>query len=396
VVGPSDGILGSRSEIEALAARIGTPLFTLDTTRILAALDTLRSGLTSFYPRSEVAYSTKTNYLSAILRRVLESGIYRLEVVSRHELELARRLGAKPSQLLFNGPVKTAADLRHCYELGITVNVDSVSELETAAAIGSEVHPMQVGLRVAARLANGSVSRFGIDLDDAAAVAGLHIHHSSRRDAQSYCDRIDRLAECSEVLGIRPGYLDIGGGIGSVPPIEIAAQLSYTVDHPRDLAAAIGRHALQKFGIDGPTLIIEPGIAILAEAMNYVTRIVSVKERGESGRIAVCDGSMFDVNPLRSTITPPCRLLSAVAPCETTPTKTRLYGGTCMEIDQIGSLPAGPAAQTGDLVVVTNVGAYSSCLAPEFIVPPAPVFDLASQALVRERPAHGCFTGAGA
>ena len=398
-------MLLSAADFSVLAAQHGTPLYLLDTHRILGVMKTLRDGLALSYPNSEITYSVKTNYLSHILRQVLAHG-YRLEVVSRHELALAQQNGALHENLLFNGPVKSREDLNYCYQHAIAINLDSVDELEAASEIGTLAKPFRLGLRAAATLKNGNVSRFGIHFEDPSALSqirrllknkaidaiGLHTHHSSRRDAQSYCDRLDHLSQIADLLEIKPDYLDLGGGIGSTPPPEIASQLSYPIDKPQQLAETIGKHAFEKWGSQGPRIVLEPGIAILAESMNYLTRIVSVKARG-TGQIAVCDGSLFDVNPLRSSIHPPCHLLTDAYHASSEP--VRLFGGTCMEIDQIGTLPLGAIPRSGDLVNVTNVGAYAACLAPQFIIPPAPVYAVDSNQIIRQRPVLGCFIGAG-
>ena len=398
-------MLVSAAELSVLAANHGTPLYVLDTQQILRAMKTLRDGLAISYPNSEITYSVKTNYLSHILKQVLANG-YRLEVVSRHELALAQQCGALHENLLFNGPVKSSEDLNYCYQHSIALNLDSVDELEAASTIGTMTKPFRVGLRAAATLKNGNVSRFGIHFEDPSAlshirrllknkaigVIGLHTHHSSRRDAQSYCDRLDHLSQIADLLDIKPTYLDLGGGIGSTPPPEIASQLSYPIDKPQQLAETIGKHAFEKWGSQGPRIVLEPGIAILAESMNYLTRIVSVKARG-AGQIAVCDGSLFDVNPLRSGIHPPCHLLTEADDASSEP--IRLYGGTCMEIDQIGALLPGALPRPGDLVNVTNVGAYTACLAPQFIIPPAPIYAVDSKQIIRQRPVLGSFIGAG-
>ena len=407
-------MLTSPSIIRELANRFGTPLYLLDVDKVLDSMRVLRDGLARYYPNSEITYSVKTNYLSHILAQVRLHG-YRLEVVSRHEMMLAEQNGATADRLLFNGPVKSHADLVYCYENSIDINLDSADELELAASIGSQTKPFRLGLRAAATLKNGNVSRFGIHFEDPVAleqvrglmsskrieVIGLHTHHSSRRDAQSYCDRLDHLEHVAQLLGIVPTYLDIGGGVGSVPPAEIAAQLSYPIDDPHELAVTIGQHAFKKWGSAGPRIIMEPGIAVLAPSMNYVSMIVSVKDRA-TGQVAVCDGSLFDVNPLRSTIFPPCQLLAvdsqdsnSLSEPKATAVPTRLYGGTCMEIDQIGVLTAGERPRPGDLVVVTNVGAYSACLAPHFIIPAVPVFSLGTNELIRQRAPLGSFHGAG-
>lgn len=383
------GLLSGVETIQRVASQLGTPFYLIDRTHIVRAMDVLRKGLAAHYPNSEITYSVKTNSVVGILSAVLAAG-YRLEVVSRRELSLAQSIGASPLQILFNGPVKSEADLLYCYEHGVEVNVDSLDELKLAASLATSHKPFRVGIRVAATLRNGATSRFGIEPDDPATVqairritergairvVGLHIHHSSRRDAQSYCDRLDLLLDAARRLGIEHlEYLDLGGGIGSVPPPAVAERLSYRVDSPAELAAAIGKHARAVLGSGGPRVILEPGIGVLAGAMNYVTTIVSVKQRAAQGPIAVCDGSMFDVNPLRSAIPPPCVLVPVSAtprPAGAVP----LYGGTCMEIDQLSVLDEVPCK--GDLAVVTNAGAYSVALSPDFITKRAPVYALDS------------------
>lgn len=379
----------------------------MDTERIVGAMEGLQTGLSQYYQYSEVTYSVKTNYLGGILRRVLDAG-FRLEVVSRHELALVESLGAQPRQLLFNGPAKLADDLNYCHRHQIELNVDSLEELELAASIGSQENPFRLGIRVAATLNSGATSRFGLDFTDpttlrqvrriAAAgnvrIVGLHLHHSSRRDAQSYCDRIDLLQAVAQSLPEASiEYLDIGGGIASIPPPEIAARLPYQIDTHEHLAAVIGRHAAAKLGAHGPRLILEPGIGVLAGSMNYVTSLTAVKPRA-NGPIAVCDGSMFDVNPLRSAISPPCHLLPS-QPGTANLIPIPLYGGTCMEIDLVGTITSTSLPTVGDLVVVTNIGAYSVSLAPEFIIPSAPVYALDSKQLIRNRQFLGNFPGAG-
>lgn len=420
-----EGLLANPRRIRSLAAEFGTPFYLVDPSRVVKSMNGLRLGLAQQYPNSEITYSVKTNYLAGILHAVLAAG-YRLEVVSRHELALAQSAGAQPHQLLFNGPVKSSADLQFCQQHGIDVNIDSLDELELAAALASPAAPFRAGLRVAAFLHSGALSRFGLDFDDTATVArvrrllldhagalqivGLHLHHSSQRDAQSYCGRIDRLLAVAALLGISsPAYLDIGGGIASIPPPSVAGRLAYQIDSHEHFASVVGSHALSVCGPFGhPRLILEPGIGVLADSMNYVTSVVAVKPR----RGVVCDGSMFDVNPLRSAIPPPCQLVplttdpAVAAPAHQEETEAKqeeaesikLYGATCMEIDQLGVLEqrtGAPPPRVGDLVVVTNVGAYSACLAPEFIIQPAPIYSLEGQQLLRSRPSAGLYQGAG-
>lgn len=88
----------------------------------------LRDGLALHHPNSEITYSVKTSYLTHILRQVL-----------------AYNAGASPTQLLFNGPVKSPEDLEYRCFHSISLNFNSFEELQSAACDGSlfAVNPLR-------------------------------------------------------------------------------------------------------------------------------------------------------------------------------------------------------------------------------------------------------------
>ena len=378
------------------AEQHGTPFYLAHTDRVAAEMDRLRSAFRRHHPNTELAYSVKTNYLPSLVRNAHDAG-HRIEVVSRHELAYVRELGIPDDQIVFNGPGKTLDDLSDAHRTGVLVNLDSSAELAAAAKVGEQSgQPMRVGLRIAARLTSGDRSRFGVvpELvkdsvnqlcsEGHVEVVGLHIHHSSDRSAASFGTRVCTLAEAAHVLGLTAlEFIDIGGGLASALPDRVREQLGYDVSTFDEYAHATAGAIEQAWGADRPTLLLEPGTATLSSALSYVTRVVS---RRAEDAIAVVDGTMFEVNPLRSRVEPPIDLLHSRSGDE-----TQLFGGTCMEIDVLGSVAGTP--EVGDLVILTNVGAYTLVLSPEFIVARAPVVDAVTGEVLRARQATGDLGG---
>ena len=156
--------------------------------------------------------------------------------------------------------------------------------------------------------------------------------------------------------------------------------------HERHQEGAAGRRALELLGTDGPQLVLEPGIGVLANCATYVTKVRSVKRNGGL-TFAVVDGSIFEVNPMRSSINPPMHRLSGLSGLGSAESDlsgpAQVVGATCMEIDVLGELPECPAV--GDLLSIENVGSYTTSLAPDFIIPRSPVISADTGDVVRPR-----------
>ncbi len=97
-----------------------------------------KSSFISLYPKVEIAYSYKTNYMPSLLKKIYEMGGIS-EVVSEMEYELAVLLGVNPQRIIFNGPVKSKQSLLNAVKNGSTINIDSFSELELLERVVSEL-----------------------------------------------------------------------------------------------------------------------------------------------------------------------------------------------------------------------------------------------------------------
>jgi diaminopimelate decarboxylase len=342
-----------------------------------------RQLLTSFqsiYPNTHIGYSYKTNYQPDFARRAHAIGAY-AEVVSRFELELAEQLGVPGEQIIFNGPIKRADDLVYAFSIGARINVDSIAELQEIARLtrGTAL-PHSIGVRCFLG-GNTPNSRFGIDVaspDGAAALqsiiqhssmrlSGLHCHHSGNRSPERYRARARAMISLHRTLlrDVPLEYLDIGGGFASSMSAGLAEQLSAQVATFADYADAIAGEFYSAYGDSGPQLVLEPGMAVVADAMVFITRVETVKRLGHR-QLAVVDGSIFNIKPLRGSINLPLTLIPRVKSESRMGGLWEVAGNTCMEVDILHTGYEGTIS-SGDFIAIENVGAYSTVLNAPFI-----------------------------
>lgn len=365
--------------LDQLAEKDGASFYLADPDLFESNCRAMLSAFRSLYPRTSLGYSYKTNYLPAFALRAQDIGLY-AEVVSRDEFEYALQLQVPASRILFNGPVKGPEDLRRAFQTGARVNVDSLDELRRVKDLsGRSGGGLRIGLRCFLGHEDTRYSRFGIDIESDEAriavqelagngviVSGLHVHHSGDRNPDRYRDRTRSLIRIhEEVFGGMPlEFIDVGGGFMSKLSPDLASQLGLAQASYEDYAAAIAPLMKDAYGDDGPELILEPGMAVLADTMAFVTRVHAVKRLG--GRtVAVVDGSIFNVKPLRGAANPTAHVVAAPAAGRSSG-PVDFVGHTCMEIDILHKGFNG-AVGIGDYLVVENMGAYTNVLNAPFI-----------------------------
>ncbi|HML94205.1 MAG TPA: alanine racemase [Thermodesulfobacteriota bacterium] len=395
-------------DADALVEEYGSPLFVASAEAITANLEALRREFSSRYPRLAVSYSYKVGSIPGILEVVHRDGTW-AEVASGFEYELARRLGVPGTSIVFNGPYKTREELERALDEGALVNVDNRDELETlkhiAAARGGGI---AAGIRVSTDVGiNQLPDRFGFNFESGEAekaalecaaagirVAGLHIHLTSyiirpggeegspARDIEliwpknpdAYRRAAENLARLAKDLesrhGIKIEYIDMGGGFPSV------GALGPYVD-------AVTAPLLAGFeDSEPPLLILEPGRAVVGDAVDLIATVVSSKDLSGGGRAVVIDAG---VNLLPTSF---WRHQTVELPGnpEGEPKETIVYGPLCLQTD-IVTRAALPPLAPGDRIVIRNVGAYNIPQSGTFIFPRPPIIllDNGAARVVRER-----------
>lgn len=378
------------SQIKKLDKQYGSPFYILDEKAFRKNYIDILKAFKSRYPRFILAYSYKTNYVPYICKIIKDSGGF-AEVVSRLEYELALKVGQKPSKIIFNGPVKTYNDIAFALKNKSIINLDSQMEIEYVKRYASE-HPMQkvkIGIRININFAdkivqshiheNYSIGRFGFDPEDVPSVIkslssirnisinSLH-GHSSSIDRSAICYEIITKTLCNIAERFFPDsieYINIGGGIfGIIPPEMNWKRIPSFDDYAKAVYRILKNYDFVK--VRKPFLVLEPGVAMAANALSFGTKVVSKKIiRGH--RFITVDGSAFFVKPTFHKINQPYKIIS----CRPS-TKKETYnvvGSTCMEKDYLLNNITDSAVEPGDYIMINNVGAYTVVLTPPFINP---------------------------
>ncbi len=369
----------------------GGAYYLLDTEQFATNFNELLAAFRRYYADTQIAYSYKTNYTPRLCRLVDELG-GAAEVVSDMEYEITRRLGIATERVHLNGPYKDTATVREIILGGGTVNLDDYGEADTVCQLAAE-HPertIRIGLRCNFKINDGVTSRFGLDTTKAEfrqlidrlqqqgniVISGLQCHFASRAlpTWKPRAEGIARLAE--EIGGGTLGHIDLGGGLFGKMKDSLKAQFDTPIptyeEYAREAAACIATHfedCAQK-----PTLFIEPGSALVGDAMRFVAPVTGIKDiRGKA--IATLLGSMYNINPTLNRKNPPVTVYSDAEFERPTYRDLDFAGYTCIESDYLYRGYDGPLA-VGDLVVFENVGSYSVVLKPPFILPNFPIVEL--------------------
>ena len=367
-------------------------VFIAHSDRFKANVAALREAFEGRYRNIGIGYSYKTNHLPKLCIAADVLGLY-AEVVSGTEFEIALALGVTGERILFNGPVKGNSELKAAFAHGALVNVDSLSEARQVAELASEQkRAVKVGLRCNLDLTwKDRESRFGLsetsgELDEAwrilnavesISIEGLHCHTSFDRSAKSYGKRIAKLIEIADRLFNEeaPRFLDIGGGLCGPMSAELREQFATPPPTFEEYAESICDPIVRRYGVDGPELIIEPGVGLLGNVFDYAYRVEHVKKIG-SKFFAVTSGASHHIKIVPNTFNLPTSLLKSP---ETEGTgrvgaNVDIAGYTCLEHDVIYRDFAQALAR-GDILVSKSVGAYSMVSSPDFIRTSPPVFE---------------------
>jgi diaminopimelate decarboxylase len=367
-----------------------SPVWVADVERFTSNLRAFRAAWRAHWPRTRVAYSYKTNRLVDFLHAAERVGAG-AEVACEAEYELAVAVvETDPGRIVVDGPAKPDSLLARAGAGGALVLADSLTELERAAAHGVR----RIGLRVATESFTGAVTRFGIAPTEIAAAAraaarlGLTVEALSThlvstdfdpasgrivvswpRPADEHVRAAALLAQLAGDLqadGHEIDVLDLGGGFPPAPAVA---------SHAGEVA-----DALRGGGFDG-TLLLEPGRAVVADAVDLMFTVVAVKTLADGSRCLVCDaGTNFLPGALSAR--PRIEAVDVHGPLR----PALVTGPLCLNVDVIHPRALLPALGPGARLVARSVGAYQHVAATQFGEPVPPV-------VVRDRAAHPVSVG---
>ena len=379
-------------EISNLTEKYGTAFYVLNSDKFKENYRRMLAAFRKQYINTYIAYSYKTNYTPKLCKIINDEGGY-AEVVSGMEVWLAKKIGVNSKNIYFNGPYKESNALDAALLAGIRVNVDSNAEAEHIIALASDNLDKQfeVGVRCALDIGQNDPTRFGFDYgsDELISVinrlnacqnimvCGLHCHLPFR-DLDSFKKRMKSLE--SVLMKIKCDnfhYISMGGGYkGEISP-ELVEAFSGDAPSYSDYAQIVAGEFNRLMGRMKikPKLIIEPGSAIVADCMDYITKVVSIKKSRDKW-YATLNGSSYNMNPSVKRINRPIQVVVKDGSTESKYNHLDMVGYTCIEGDRLYQDYAGEMAE-GDFVVFHNIGSYSIDMKPPFIMEDIPIIDIA-------------------
>lgn len=376
-----------------IAAQIGrTPFYAYDRAAVTARIADLRGSLPVGV---DIHYAIKANPMPALVEHIAGQ-VDGLDVASAGELQVALDAGMPAEAISFAGPGKSVAELEAAVVAGITINLESFTELERLAEAGERLgRTPRVAVRVnpdfelksSGMKMSGGPKVFGVDAERVPemlhliserglAFRGFHIFSGSQNLRP---EAIVEAQHQSIELAIRlaadaPGpveTLNIGGGFG-IP--------YFPGDQPLDLAPIAAELEAQlarvEAALPGARLIIELGRYLVGEAGIYVAEILDRKDsRGQT--FLVTNGGLHHHLAASGNFGQIIRKNYPVAiagrMADTRRERVNIVGPLCTPLDILGHQTEVPPTEIGDLVVVFQSGAYGYTASPtRFLSHPEP------------------------
>ena len=374
-----------KEEIEQLRKEYGDAFYLLESEQFRKNYAELKSTFSSIYPNFNIAYSYKTNYTPKLCKIVNELGGY-AEVVSEMELELALRIGVKPENIIWNGPIKNPISLKDFLLSGGTANVDSLDDLEPIKNIvkNNPNTKINLGIRVNYEVGDGVISRFGFDtesddfkeclryIQSTKNIELVNLQcHFAKRNVEYWPARAKGMIELVDRLGFVPRRIDLGGGLFGKMEESLKKQFSTPIPNYDAYAEAAARTFRNRFGDNGPELIIEPGSALVGDCMKFIGTVKTIKQVQGKWFASVL-GSQKNIS--MTGVNPPIEVVHMGSPLNKYK-NLDFVGFTCIEGDVIYRDYTGELAK-GDALVISNCGSYSLVMKPPFILPNFPVLDI--------------------
>jgi diaminopimelate decarboxylase len=296
-----------RNFLLSLSRKFGTPLYVIDEDVLLDRVRYINKCFSTFPTQVMVAYPFKVNPLPKIIQLMIELDRW-AEVASGMEIKLATQLGFKPQRIIFNAPYKTKEDLELAMELECKIHFDNFEEIKLFREISKSFKKkVDVGIRVSYPEA-GKWSRFGFEFGNETSQAvqeltkirnvnfiGLHGHQSNIVCLNEYRTFLQKLFDLAKSIQsdqeINLEYIDIGSGFSINYPRPINIHEWTPPDIKEYAKTAEELWVDNHFNGTIPNLIIEPGRSCVASSGSLLTKIVSLKQRGDEN-IAFTDSAL--------------------------------------------------------------------------------------------------------
>ena len=382
-----------------LASKYGTPLYVLDEATIRTICKDYKDAFAS-YTKVNMMYASKALCTMAVSKILAEEG-FGFDVVSAGEIYTVYKSGADMNKVLFNGNNKTVSELTLALELGVgRFSVDNFLELSLLNELAKSADKTaDILLRITPGIEchtheyiqTGHLdSKFGFDLtqvDEAVELIineysklklrGLHAHIGSQIfETQVYHDEIEilvkELAHIDEKFGLKLDEINIGGGLGVKYTDKDCPPSTYKI---ADVILKSLNESIEKYGIEPPTLYIEPGRSIISTSGVTLYTAGSSKQVPHGKKYVAVDGGMAD-NARPAMYGAEYSACVANKPEAETLQTVTIAGRFCESGDILIREISLPELGEGDILCVYNTGAYNYSMSSNYNRVPKPAMVL--------------------
>ncbi len=348
---------------------MGRALCFVSKANLLRQVQLWRRHLPSITPH----YAVKANPDPVIVKWLQETGAVNVDCASPSEMRLAFEAGYKPSQVIYANTMKSINDVPEAAELGVGLTtIDSVEGAEQIAAQDGWRPDVLVRLAVDDSAARSPFSiKFGATkpewrkiMDALHALKlpfkGVSFHVGSGsaspdafRKAIKKCSHFQEYTDCG-VMDI----VDIGGGFlhGEESFVEVSNAINWEI--------------ADWFGPKPGRWIAEPGRFFCNPVQTMFVPIVFVKENDECRRYIIDDSIYGQFNSIvMDHSRPEWVMVDANLRAIKRPSTTKnalFFGKTCDSMDFIAMEKNAPKYEVGDVMIFSNMGAYTSATATTF------------------------------
>jgi diaminopimelate decarboxylase len=368
--------------VKELVEKYDTPLYVLSEKRIRDNYNRLFTALINGYKYVRIYYAAKANTNLTVLRILQSEGAY-LDTVSPGEVFMGLSSGYTPEHILFTGTSVRNDELKMLADANITVNVDSISELErllkfaVPPIISVRVNPEVGAGHHSHCITAGPDSKFGLweeEVIQAYAIAkrarverfGIHMHIGSGiLDIEPYALAVEKLLNIAkrvhEEVAIDFEFIDIGGGLG-VPYTPEDKDLDLSEFSSK--IVGLFKSKVKEYGLGKPFFGVEPGRFLVCDASILLTSVNTVKMTPSKKFVGIDAGFNTLLRPAMYGSFHPILVANKLqrANKET----YDVVGPICESGDTLAKDRKLPLIDEGDLLAVLNSGAYGFSMSSQY------------------------------
>ncbi|MBP7211919.1 diaminopimelate decarboxylase [bacterium] len=372
-----------------LAQKYETPLYVIDEKTLRQICKEYKQAFSS-YKKVKMMYASKA-FMTKAIAKIIHSEGFGFDTVSGGEIYTVFKSGIDMSTVLFNGNNKSYDELKLALEVGVgRFSVDNFFELSLLNEIAKEENKqVNILLRITPGIEchtheyiqTGHLdSKFGFDLTQVheaiellqeqytnLTLKGFHAHIGSQIfETKVYEDEIEILIKeisiIKEKYGIELSEINIGGGLGVKYTDSDLPPSIFTLGEI--IINALNKN-IEKYGIEAPTLIMEPGRSIISTSGVTLYTVGSSKQVPHGTKYVAVDGGMAD-NPRPSMYQAEYVAQVANKPDFECSQKVTIAGKFCESGDILIKGINLPELEEGDIICVFNTGAYNYSMASNY------------------------------